>query len=117
MTAKSFLSMEEMMSQFSTLEKLVEDSYGHNPENWGLCQRGNQYYFGEERGGWVLQVSLYNLLIMAEQELGEFNTNQIVFFFGFTVGTNELEYNLYPFITTGDIFQPGPMIEISVYLS
>ena len=107
---KTYLSGKELQ-QFPTIGSLSSLCGGHDPEKWGLCQRGAEVAFGEANESFVLQVSLNWMYEMAHLLYGgEYNPDRMILFYAIEVGVNNIEYHLYELAPGDCIIQMVPFI-------
>ena len=107
---KTYLSGKELQ-QFPTIGSLSSLCGGHDPEKWGLCQRGAEVAFGEANESFVLQVSLNWMYEMAHLLYGgEYNPDRMILFYAIEVGVNNIECSLYELTPDDPIIQMVPFI-------
>lgn len=111
---KTYLSGRELQ-QFPTIGSLSSLCGEHDPEKWGLCQRGDEVAFGEAAEGWVLQVPLNELYERVHWMYGgKYDPNKIIVFYAIEIGVNNIEYSLYELTSDYCIqtTQPVPVNEV-----
>lgn len=80
---KTYLTDKEL-KQFPTIENLIIESNGEDPNLWGLRQNDeNDTDFGKASQGWTLYVTLNDILMKARVEYGKnYEADNILVFCG-----------------------------------